>query len=285
MTSVPSSLATKQDQKFTFGVLFAVCGFLGGCGFHPPMTAEKYDPMIHADHQVDLTSVEVIADLYQIMKDSHEVFKKCELLYWADSGTLLGAVRNKGIIPWDDDNDIAVPADQVTQFLLLRSIFDDLGYFIEKAFFGYRIVKPGTSVAVDIFVMKEGDEKFYYDRGDWGNRDSGPIFIKQEEVFPLKEVDFGPIKVMVPNHPNLYLDSLYRNWQTTAFTYGHAGQRKFKIDLVEYRSLLEPAPLESGTLQQIDIRDRMKDRVSPTLECPVLDKGQRLPFPVFFDGV
>lgn len=55
---------------------------------------------------------------YDILKEFDRICKKHNIKYFIGQGTLLGAAKYKGFIPWDDDIDLLVPQKE------LKKVFD-----------------------------------------------------------------------------------------------------------------------------------------------------------------
>ena len=68
--------------------------------------------MIQDEHRSDLQNY-----IWDIMKVILKFIEKEGTEYYMLGGTLLGAVRHKGFIPWDDDIDIGIPRGEYERFL------------------------------------------------------------------------------------------------------------------------------------------------------------------------
>lgn len=55
--------------------------------------------------------------MLRLLKIFDDVCARHGLSYWLDAGTLLGAARHGGFIPWDDDVDVMMPVDDYRRFL------------------------------------------------------------------------------------------------------------------------------------------------------------------------
>lgn len=101
----------------------------------------------------------------EILRIFDEVCQKHGLQYWLDFGTLLGAVRHQGFIPWDDDMDVAMPRESYNRlFDILEEEFNgtELHFYGKYGTFMrwdnfIRISYRGTYLNLDIFPYD-----FYY---------------------------------------------------------------------------------------------------------------------------
>lgn len=92
-----------------------------------------------------------------VLKEVNLVFKKHKVVYWLDSGTLLGAVRDKKFIPWDNDIDLGIWADDLLMIKKNKVLFKDFSkrrfqiYLLEDKLI---LEKKGILVNISIFQLK-----------------------------------------------------------------------------------------------------------------------------------
>ena len=88
-------------------------------------TAEL-DRELHAKHNPEGSMLRNYQlRLLKLLKDFDALCRENGLRYWLSSGTLLGAVRHGGFIPWDDDIDVEMPWDDYVKLMKVFREDDD----------------------------------------------------------------------------------------------------------------------------------------------------------------
>ena len=100
--------------------------------------------------------------MLDILLHVDRVCKEHNINYWLSSGTLLGAVRHGGFIPWDDDLDIEMLRED---FLRFKSVFKDTeSYIIQTHENDLHYIMPYVKVRDTQSIIEEhsGGENFKY---------------------------------------------------------------------------------------------------------------------------
>lgn len=69
--------------------------------------------------------------MLEMLKYVDQICKQNNIKYWLSSGTLLGAVRHGGFIPWDDDLDIEMLRRDYEKFVRVMAEEDSFQYFFQ----------------------------------------------------------------------------------------------------------------------------------------------------------
>lgn len=175
--------------------------------------------------------------IYEMVGVFDRLMAERGLTYWAEAGTLLGAVRHGGLIPWDGDVDLAVPEPDGRRLPELAGGLRRAGLDLRPTSFGMKIgyladryphrTRWGRIARtfvrnehpyVDLFFKTELADRyvftFPYPQRMWPEQS----IMRKSELLPLARYRFGPVEIAGPAHPEPYLRRAYGDWRTPVYT-------------------------------------------------------------------
>jgi len=93
-----------------------------------------YEEENREGYVVKTSQKELWAILLDMLLELDRICKKNNIKYFLDSGTLLGAIRHHGFIPWDDDIDVIMTREDYNKFLEIGPQEFKEPYFLQNAY-------------------------------------------------------------------------------------------------------------------------------------------------------
>lgn len=153
----------------------------------------------------------------QMFKQFDRICRKYGLKYWCTGGTLIGAMRHQGWVPWDGDIDLAMLEEDYLKLekLIQGELPSDMWFQSSKTDKHYRSKiakirdlsscyiesksKWHNGLQLDIFVFKQVGNKIIGPGETHAiSKDDGTY--NYQEIFPLKELPFEDFRVYVTNN-------------------------------------------------------------------------------------
>jgi molybdopterin/thiamine biosynthesis adenylyltransferase len=188
----------------------------------------KLSPYCKYEYFGEDTPICCATHLYNILKDVTKVLEKNNLEYFVSFGTLLGAVRHGGLIPWDTDTDIIIPDNKKEEYLkLLQKELGDKYYIKEtkeKDVVGSVIrvnLSKVNTLHLDMFTYFEKDNNLVFDK---------KVTIPKNEIFPLSKVNFYQSKFFAPKETEKHIERIYgKDYMKYAYKQWALDKTKFEI--------------------------------------------------------
>lgn len=97
----------------------------------------------------------------EVLSEIIRVCDKYDIVYYAEYGTLLGAVRHKGFIPWDDDIDLSMPRKDYEKLFRVASYELPKTYVLNSVYSNDKLTTPmgcimnRATVETDALLLKD----------------------------------------------------------------------------------------------------------------------------------
>lgn len=129
---------------------------------------------VRCNHKVTEKTKKIWAIELDLLNELIKICQKHDIKMCVSCGTLLGAIRHKGMIPWDDDIDVSMTREEYDKLCIIAPLEFKFPYFFQNCdtdpqyLFGYsrlrnslttaRIIghespKYNNGIYIDIFVM------------------------------------------------------------------------------------------------------------------------------------
>jgi lipopolysaccharide cholinephosphotransferase len=148
-----------------------------------------------------MTSLEEIQSLnISIFKALVFFLEKNNLRYYLARGSLLGAVRHKGFIPWDDDIDIVMPREDYNKLIALPNSAFDPPYKLHEItrmddYYELYAKFVDTSVSISLIERqrRKGNDKYLW-----------------IDIYPLDGLPENKLRLFFIKNTSLFLRFLYK---------------------------------------------------------------------------
>ena len=227
----------------------------------------------------------------KLLTKSLEITREHDIEMIAMFGTLMGAARHEGIIPWDDDLDFAVSLKDRNKLLSLKQEFENAGigicpvsahrlgpfklpfqewknrvsklYWLDRPNIGHRT--SWSWPYIDIFYYKETDTEISFRY--WAEE----VSFAKADIFPLKNNLFEGIPISIPRNTDSLLNHEYgADWEHVckSSNFNHRRERPQRSGHTALcKDILVSSPVEQGILDNIWVinLDRRPERWESTL--------------------
>lgn len=193
----------------------------------------------------------------EILQKINEICEKYNFTWFADCGTLLGTVRHRGFIPWDDDLDICMLRDEYIKFneIAERELPAE-----------YRILNFDTEIEYDNFLTRIVASDSIHVGNDYLMHHHGFPYIAGVDIFPLDYLYFDEGKEEIRRNKAIQIWDLTQRIKDKRECRNEDEIRKYVLKCTGYR-MDGSLPMEVALLRVLEkifseCNDESSDKVT-----------------------